>query len=173
MSAGLHISEIGALVGDPGRANMCPHCSMVVANGADAAEPRRRATPRIDPSLRRARTCYDHLAGQLGVGIADRMVAQGIVVLGDEAGELTGSGRAWLEGFGITAEPIGRTRRLFCRPCLDWSERRPHLAGRLGAALCQRCGELGWIERKRDSRAVTITPTGLRGFAEVFGLSLA
>ena len=232
MSAGLPISEIGALVGDPGRANMLSalldgraltaselawsagvaaatasehlaklvaaglldvtrqgrhryfrlaspeiarmlESMMVVANGANPAEPRRRATPRIDPSLRRARTCYDHLAGQLGVGIADRLVAQGILVLGDEAGELTESGRAWLESFGITVEPLGRTRRLFCRPCLDWSERRPHLAGGLGAALCRRCSELGWIERERDSRAVAVTPTGLRGFAEVFGLSLA
>jgi DNA-binding transcriptional ArsR family regulator len=232
MSAGLPISEIGALVGDPGRANMLSalldgraltaselawsagvaattasehlaklvaggllevaqqgrhryfrlaspeiarmlESMMVVANDANPAEQRRRATPRIDPNLRRARTCYDHLAGQLGVGIADRLVAQGIVVLGDEAGELTESGRAWLEGFGITADPLGRTRRLFCRPCLDWSERRSHLAGRLGAALCRRCSDLGWIERERDSRAVAVTPTGLRGFAEVFGLSLA
>jgi DNA-binding transcriptional ArsR family regulator len=232
MSAGLPISEIGALVGDPGRANMLSalldgraltaselawsggvaastasehlaklvagglisvakqgrhryfrlaspeiarmlESMMVVANNADPAEPRRRATPRIAPNLRRARTCYDHLAGQLGVGIADRLVAQDIVVLGDEAGELTQSGLAWLERFGIAAEPSGRTRRLLCRPCLDWSERRPHLAGRLGAALCRRCGELGWIERERDSRAVLVTPSGLRGFAEVFGLSLA
>jgi DNA-binding transcriptional ArsR family regulator len=232
MSAGLPISEIGALVGDPGRANMLSalldgraltaselawsagvaaatasehlaklvtgglldvakqgrhryfrlaspeiarmlESMMVVANSADPAEPRRRATPRIAPNMRRARTCYDHLAGQLGVGIADRLVAQNIIVLGDEAGELTQSGLAWLERFGIAAEPPGRTRRLLCRPCLDWSERRPHLAGRLGAALCRRCGELGWIERERDSRAVLVTPTGLRGFAEVFGLSLA
>ena len=232
MSAGPPISEIGALVGDPGRANMLSalldgraltaselawsggvaastasehlaklvagglisvakqgrhryfrlaspeiarmlESMMVVANNADPAEPRRRATPRIAPNLRRARTCYDHLAGQLGVGIADRLVAQDIVVLGDEAGELTQSGLAWLERFGIAAEPSGRTRRLLCRPCLDWSERRPHLAGRLGAALCRRCGELGWIERERDSRAVLVTPSGLRGFAEVFGLSLA
>jgi hypothetical protein len=81
--------------------------------------------------------------GQVGVGVADRTDAQGIVVLGDETGELTESGRAWLEGFGITAEPIGRTRRLFYPPCFDWSEPRPHLGGRLGATLCQRCGELG------------------------------
>ena len=112
---------------------------MVVANRASAPETRRRATPRIDPGLRLARTCYDHLAGQLGVGIADRLIAQDVLVLGDEAGELTESGRLWLERFGITTAPLGRTRRLFCRPCLDWSERRPHLAGRLGAALCRRC----------------------------------
>ena len=120
---------------------------MVVANNADPAEPRRRATPRIAPNLRNARTCYDHLAGQLGVGIADRLVAQDIVVLGDEAGELTQSGLAWLEQFGIAAEPSGRTRRLLCRPCLDWSQRRLHIVGLLGAALLQRALAIGLVRR--------------------------
>lgn len=231
MLLGLPLSEIGALVGDPGRANMLSalldgraltatelawtagiapataseHLGklvagglltvarqgrhryfrlassevaamlegmMVVANGAEASAPRRRATPRIDPALRQARTCYDHLAGRLGVALSDALVANGSVVLGDEAGEVTETGRAFLARFGIAPEAPGPTRRLFCRPCLDWSERRPHLAGVLGAALCRRCGELGWIRRGRDSRAVAITAEGRRGFAETFRLSL-
>ena len=61
---------------------------------------------------------------------------------------------------------------MFCRPCLDWSERRPHIAGRLGAALATRCLDLGWIARQRDLRAVTITPAGTQGFAETFGIHL-
>ncbi|WP_244625620.1 ArsR/SmtB family transcription factor [Methylobacterium mesophilicum] len=116
---------------------------MVIANRGEPKEPPRRATPRVDPVLREARTCYDHLAGRLGVGIADAMVSRGLILLGEEAGEVTASGRAWLAEFGVAVEPTGRTRRLLCRPCLDWSERRPHLAGRLGAALCARCEELG------------------------------
>jgi DNA-binding transcriptional ArsR family regulator len=144
---------------------------MVVAGGRAAAETNRRATPRIDPALREARTCYDHLAGRLGVGLADGLIARGIVVLGEEAGEVTEGGRAWLAEFGVPIERTGKTRRLFCRPCLDWSERRPHFAGLLGAELCRRCEDMGWITRGRDSRAVTITADGRRGFEQAFGVS--
>lgn len=143
---------------------------MVVA--AEPA-PTRRATPRISPALREARTCYDHLAGHLGVALADALAARGDVVLSEEAGEVTEDGRAFLRAFGLPVEAPGRTRRLFCRPCLDWSERRPHLAGVVGAALCGRCFELGWVERIRDSRVVAITEAGRQGFAEAFGVVLA
>jgi len=143
---------------------------MVVAAGRAASETQRRATPRISPALREARTCYDHLAGRLGVGLADALIVRGIVVLGEEAGEVTDSGRAWLAEFGVPIERIGKTQRLFCRPCLDWSERRPHLAGILGAGLCRRCEDIGWILRGHQTRAVTITADGRRGFAEAFGL---
>jgi DNA-binding transcriptional ArsR family regulator len=144
--------------------------SILVAAPDGEAAPR-RATPRISPALREARTCYDHLAGRLGVGLADALVARGLVVLGEEAGEATQAGRAWLADFGLPAGPT-RKRRLFCRPCLDWSERRPHLAGELGAALCDRCEELGWIARVPGSRVVTVTPSGRRGFTAAFGLAL-
>ena len=146
---------------------------MVVANRGEPAEPARRATPRIDPTLRQARTCYDHLAGRLGVGIADALVAQGTILLGDETGEITEAGRVALARFGIAVEPMAGSRRLLCRPCLDWSERRPHLAGVLGAAICRHCTDLGWIRRERSSRAVTITAKGRRGLAETFGMSFA
>ena len=134
--------------------------------------PRNRATPRVDPVLREARTCYDHLAGHLGVALADTLVASGAVVLTDEAGEVTEAGHALLRTFGVPAVPPRRTRRLYCRPCLDWSERRPHLAGVLGAALLDRTLELGWIARAKEGRAVNVTQKGTRGFAEVFGLHL-
>lgn len=125
-------------------------------------------------ALRQARTCYDHLAGRLGVGLADALSARGLVVLGEDGGEVTAEGAAFLDRFGLAASPRPRAAtRLFCRPCLDWSERRPHIAGRLGAALACRCFELGWIARERDSRAVRITAAGQSGFAEVFGVELA
>ena len=84
-----------------------------------------------------------------------------------DGGELTESGHTLLGDFGASPPP---GKRIFCRPCLDWSERRPHLAGRLGAALAARCLELNWIERQRDSRAVTITAAGRQGFSETFNI---
>jgi hypothetical protein len=85
---------------------------------------------------------------------------------------VTPAGEKFLSGFGVLVEEVRQGRRTFCRPCLDWSERRPHLAGALGAALAARCFELGWIARIRDSRALKISPKGERGLAEVFGVTL-
>jgi DNA-binding transcriptional ArsR family regulator len=119
-------------------------------------------------ALRTARTCYDHLAGRLGVALADALTAADHVTLSADGGEVTPSGHAFLRDFG--AEPAGG-KRVFCRPCLDWSERRAHVAGKLGAALAARCLDLGWIERQRDSRAVTITTAGRDGFAHTFGIT--
>jgi DNA-binding transcriptional ArsR family regulator len=134
--------------------------------------PPRRLPARIDAGMRLARTCYDHVAGQLGVGIADMLVARGHVELAEDGGQITETGSAFLAEFG--AEPAANkgSQRPFCRPCLDWSERRPHIAGRVGAALCTRFFELGWIEKQRDSRAVAITAAGRRGFAEEFDIRL-
>jgi DNA-binding transcriptional ArsR family regulator len=133
-------------------------------------EPARTGTWRGGEALRTARTCYDHLAGRLGVALADSLQAAGHVMLTADGGEVTGSGHAFLRDFGAEPAP---GKRVFCRPCLDWSERRPHIAGRLGAAVAARCLEVGWIARQRDSRAVTITAAGEHGFAERFGIQLS
>jgi DNA-binding transcriptional ArsR family regulator len=140
-----------------------------------AARPRRVvATGPRDAALRRARTCYDHLAGRLAVAIADALVARGRIELTADGGAVTAAGQNFLAGLGVgglgAAGAPGRGR-LFCRPCLDWSERRPHVAGVLGAALCTRCFELGWVRRKAGGRALEITPPGWRGFAEAFGIA--
>jgi DNA-binding transcriptional ArsR family regulator len=132
-------------------------------------EPASRNIWRGGEALREARTCYDHLAGRLGVALADSLTAAGHIALSQDGGEVTDQGRVFLDVFG--AEPAGG-KRVFCRPCLDWSERRPHIAGRLGAALAKRCLDLGWIERQRDSRAVTITALGRHGFADSFDIHL-
>ncbi len=137
---------------------------------AEASPPRTRVW-RGGEALRTARTCYDHLAGRLGVAMADHLVRSGRVVLTPDGGEVTPEGYDFLCGFGADPASSGSPGRVFCRPCLDWSERRPHIAGRVGAALCARCLALGWIARQRDTRAVAITPAGRDGFARLFGAS--
>jgi DNA-binding transcriptional ArsR family regulator len=134
--------------------------------------PRHRPRSKEDDQLRFARTCYDHLAGQLGVAIADSLMAKGFVVLTEEGGEVTNSGAKFLSAFGADLRLTSRGKRTFCRPCLDWSERRYHIAGLVGAEVWQRCLHLGWLMRRRDTRAVQVTGAGLIGFRETFGISL-
>jgi DNA-binding transcriptional ArsR family regulator len=131
-----------------------------------------------DAALRRARTCYDHLAGQLGVSIADGLMRDGYVELAGDAGIVTDAGIARLTAIGMDVRRILERRtkhsgRVLCRPCLDWSERRPHLAGMLGALICEHSIQQGWIRRLPGTRAVQLTPEGERAFREGFGAQLA
>lgn len=141
-----------------------------------ATGPRRHRPPGPrDAALRRARTCYDHMAGRLAVSVAAALVARGHVEMADGAGLVTPAGRDFLADLGINPDPPvgGRRplcRRPLCRTCLDWSERRPHLAGRLGAALLERFLALGWVARVPGSRALEVTRRGEAGFAARFGI---
>jgi DNA-binding transcriptional ArsR family regulator len=143
-----------------------------IMNVALAGPPRFQPQSKADEAMRRARTCYDHLAGVLGVGIADRLTERAFVVLGDEAGEVTAAGAGFLAELGVDLTAARTKRRIFCRPCLDWTERRPHIGGAVGAAIACRCFELGWIERIRGSRALTVTAAGRRGLTSLFGLTV-
>ena len=134
--------------------------------------PRHRPASKLDDAMRNARTCYDHFAGKLGVGITDALCVRGHLVLTDEGGEITDNGVTFLQEFGVDLTAARSRRRIFCRPCLDWTERRPHLGGTVGAVLAQRCFDLRWLQRMRDSRALIITPAGRRGLSDTFGLSL-
>jgi DNA-binding transcriptional ArsR family regulator len=134
--------------------------------------PRHQPRSAEDEALRFARTCYDHVAGWLGVAIADALVARGHVVLADDGGEVTEAGAHFLAAFGVDLNPVPRTRRIFCRACLDWSERRYHIAGHVGAEIWRRCLALGWLVRERDGRALRLTPAGAAGLAATFGLRL-
>ena len=112
-----------------------------------------------EPALRKARVCYDHLAGELAVIVYDGLHARGVLASdGDGAASSRRGGAAWFASFGIDPAREATRHRAFCRPCLDWGERRHHLGGALGAALLKRLCELGWARRAKDSRVVTFTP---------------
>jgi DNA-binding transcriptional ArsR family regulator len=149
---------------------------MQVAADLEPSRARLTVGPR-DAALRAARTCYDHLAGRLGVALADALVAGGHAEIASDAGIVTDRGIAFLGRIGLDVDALLERRgrhsaRVLCRPCLDWSERRPHLAGAVGAALCAHSLEKNWVRRVDNSRAVTITPKGWRVFREEFGARL-
>jgi DNA-binding transcriptional ArsR family regulator len=128
----------------------------------------RTVGPRIEEPLRRGRMCYDHLAGELGIGLTESLVKQGILRKDTDSFAVTKRGGAWFAELGIDVEAARTLRRKFAVSCLDWSERRDHLGGALGAALAERLVDLGWIARKRNSRAVTVTEAGRRKLVEHF-----
>lgn len=138
----------------------------VVADGA----PRHRPRSVRDQALAEARTCYDHFAGRLGVALADALCSGGLVILAEDGGEVTAAGWKALEEIGVELHGSRPGDRAFCRPCLDWSERRWHVGGRVGAALALRCFELGWVQRPKHGRAVTVTSAGQAGLQQTFGL---
>jgi DNA-binding transcriptional ArsR family regulator len=138
---------------------------------AAIAPPRLRPI-RIDDTMRQARMCYDHIAGRLGVVLADSLREHGRVEFADDGGLVTPSGEAFFAKLGLDLSGARQSRRVFCRPCIDWSERRAHLAGSVGAALADRLMDLRWIARKRDTRALTITPIGWGKIEQTFGCSL-
>ena len=132
--------------------------------------PRRQPRSANDDALRFARSCYDHLAGQVGVAVADALVAMGHIVLTDDGGEVTASGGRFLAAFGVDLRP--RTRRIYCQPCLDWSERRYHLKGLVGARILDRLFELGWLASVSGSRALQLTSPGRAGLSETFQIEI-
>lgn len=224
MKEGPDISQLAALIGDPGRANMLSalmsgkaltagelaaeagvslqtasaHLSKLEQGGLISREKqgrhryfrladaevaaalealmglaakrghlRHRTGPK-DPALRRARVCYNHLAGELGVQLYDSLYRQNLLVSGNDHPDLSQHGRAVLTGFGIVFEPLTRSRAPLCRDCLDWSARRNHLAGSLGRALLTRIYDLGWAARQSDSRIVSFSPRGETAFHQMF-----
>lgn len=129
---------------------------------------RTRTGPR-DPALRKARVCYDHLAGEMGVALFGSLRTRGRIVEGGDTIGLTESGRSFVAEFGIDLEGLEKSRRPLCRSCLDWSARRTHLAGSLGAAFLDRFQELGWARRQTGTRVIAFTPPGERAFGNLLG----
>ena len=226
-SAEPNIAEIGALIGDPGRATMLlalldgrdlaaselalraglspqaatAHLKKLVAAGMLAARDAGRhrffrlASPEIghaietlatiaaparivalDQStalerLRLARSCYDHLAGRLGVGITDRLIERGAIARRGADFALGSRARAVFTELGIDLDEAREHRRAFARVCTDWTERRPHLAGSLGAAVLELFLRRRWVTRNANDRALQITPEGARALRATFDLA--
>jgi DNA-binding transcriptional ArsR family regulator len=154
-----------------------PHVARMleeVMRVASTREPalRRLVTGPRDAALREARICFDHLAGRLGVMIADALVERGAVELDDDGGVVTERGVAFLHGAGIMLvdDGVRRGARPLCRPCLDWSERRFHIAGKLGAAMCRRFVEQRWVRRLDDTRALEVSAAGAAGLRKMLGV---
>jgi DNA-binding transcriptional ArsR family regulator len=118
-----------------------------------------RTSPR-EPALRSARVCYDHLAGDHGVQVLDALLRRKLLRRRNDTLEITPAGAQFFRSFGIDVDALAARRRPLCRTCLDWSVRRHHLGGSVGAELLQRLFALGWARRVKDSRIVTFTPGG-------------
>jgi DNA-binding transcriptional ArsR family regulator len=129
---------------------------------------RRQPGPR-EPALRAARICYDHLAGERAVALAQSLEGRGLVSLGADA-KLTSKGRAFFARLDFDLAALERSRRPLCRACLDWSERRSHLAGALGAAILGRVIEAGWA-RRAEGRVIAFSTAGGEAFDQAFGLA--
>jgi DNA-binding transcriptional ArsR family regulator len=121
-------------------------------------------------AIQRARTCYDHLAGVLGVTLTEAFIHNGLIEPHSEVYEVTRAGETWFHSFGIDCLGLQQKRRAFARSCLDWSERKPHIAGALGAAVLERLFARKWILRVRDSRMVKVTDLGRYHFQIEFGV---
>jgi len=137
-----------------------------------AGTPRGEFRPTTPTRLRSARTCYDHMAGAAGVALHDRLHAQGWLQGASDDGDysLTPEGAIALETLGIDVDALRASRRRFACACLDWSERRPHLGGALGAAWLQLSFERGWVQQELDGRALRLTPKAQREMPELFGI---
>lgn len=126
--------------------------------------PRRVLPGPRDPAMREARVCYDHLAGEMGVAMLDSFVERGLIRLEDGLPRLGETGISFFKSLGIDVDRMKRRRRPVCRTCLDWSARRAHLAGSLGAALLEHIQAKGWARREKASRTIRFTPMGRREF---------
>jgi DNA-binding transcriptional ArsR family regulator len=116
------------------------------------------------------RTCYDHLAGKVGVLIAEALLRQKLIVYREKELDVTPKGVAWFAEWGIDCGEIRKQRRVFAKPCLDWTERRHHLAGSLGAALLGKMMEAHWLRRVAQSRAMVVTAKGRQGMEAKFNI---
>jgi len=134
---------------------------------ASAAVADGRPGHRVEPALRDARMCYDHLAGRLGVAVCDMLRRREYVLLLDDGGEVTPAGERFLGWLGVDLGEARRARRRYCRACIDWTERRHHLSGAVGAALATAFLARGWVARIPDSRALTITGGGRQMLSEL------
>jgi DNA-binding transcriptional ArsR family regulator len=182
-SASGHLGKLVAggllLATAAGRQRLFHLASPDVAHAIEALATIARPTPIVALSqtttlqrLREARSCYDHLAGRLGVAVTDHFVERGSITLSGRAFAVTTRGERFFRTLGIDVERARANRRSFTRACVDWSERRPHLAGSLGASVLERFLAAGWVERNVQDRALRVTPEGRAEFERRFRIRL-
>ena len=148
--------------------------SLMALAGKRAEPASRTAAWRRDPDLRFCRTCYDHLAGQVGIAVTDSLTQHGhLEPKGTHDWTLTGTGELFCRRLGVDLAGARKAgTRHFARQCLDWSERRPHISGALGAAIADTFFKKGWAERLRRGRTVRLTDSGRRALTRDFGASM-
>jgi DNA-binding transcriptional ArsR family regulator len=120
------------------------------------------------PPIKYCRTCYDHLAGKIGVALADSLLEQKIIIEKNNTFEVTSEGEKWFSDFGVNIGDAKKQKRIFLKPCLDWSERRYHIAGSVGTLLLNKMLEQDWIRRTKDSRVIIITAKGEKEMLKSF-----
>lgn len=120
------------------------------------------------PPIKYCRTCYDHLAGKIGVALADSLLEQKIIIEKNNTFEITSEGEKWFSDFGVNIGDAKKQKRIFLKPCLDWSERRYHIAGSVGTLLLNKMLEQDWIRRTKDSRVIIITGKGEKEMLQNF-----
>jgi DNA-binding transcriptional ArsR family regulator len=125
-----------------------------------------------DVAIKHCRTCYDHLAGVIGVGVTDALLRQHIIIYKGKEMEVSNRGRKWFSDFDIDVDELKSLRRSFLRPCLDWSERRHHIAGSLAAAMLEKMLREDWIRKTRNSRAIVVSGKGEKKMYEYFNLAV-
>jgi DNA-binding transcriptional ArsR family regulator len=143
-----------------------------MANLTTKPHPNKPGIEEARPPIQHCRTCYDHLAGKVAVALTDSLLQQKIILARKNEFLLTKKGHNWFSELGLDTKSLKQQRRSFLRPCLDWSERRQHLAGSLAAALLDKMLVSDWIRKTKDSRAVIITSKGNKMFYEYFKLTL-
>lgn len=148
------------------------HAMEAIAALAPSAKARTHLPRGQTLDLKYARTCYDHLAGRVAVEICDAMQEKGLLEANGEDFDVTPKGESWLHKMGIGINELRHQRRFFARLCPDWSERRPHLAGALGAALLEQMFRQGWIAKIRSSRAIRVTTKGKQELYDLLGIGL-
>ncbi|MEP6712942.1 MAG: helix-turn-helix transcriptional regulator [Ferruginibacter sp.] len=125
-----------------------------------------------NPAIKQCRSCYDHLAGKVGVAVTDSLLQQKIITRNKNNFEISSKGRKWFSGLSIDIDELEQQKRSFLRPCLDWSERRHHIAGSLAAALLDKMFVSDWLRKTKNSRAIIITAKGQKKLYEHFKLSV-
>ncbi|WP_125722674.1 ArsR/SmtB family transcription factor [Flavobacterium ustbae] len=121
--------------------------------------------------IKHCRTCYDHLAGKIGVAVAESLLQQKIIIDLNEKFEISSEGTKWFADFGINLEELKKQKRLFLKPCLDWSERKNHIAGSVGASLLNKMITEDWLRKTKDSRAIQITGKGEKELFRYFKIN--